>query len=58
MKNGAWFPLHGRKKIDDGLIRPSGNAVCILGRKDLTSRKNAASVNASDIGEVGFFCKH
>ena len=48
MKNGAWFPLHGKKKIDDGLIRPSGNAVCILGRKVLTFRKDAASIQASD----------
>lgn len=58
MIDSEWFHLHRRKGYEDGLIQPSANAVFILGRKVPTLRKDAASIQASDIGAVGFFCKH
>ena len=56
MIDGEWFALHRRKGYEDGLIQLSANPVFILGRKALTFRKDAASMRASDIGAVGFFC--
>jgi hypothetical protein len=58
MIDGEWFALHRSKGCDDGLIQPGPNPVFILGRKVLTFRKDAASIQASDIGAGGFLCKH
>ena len=56
MIGGEWFALHRSKGYEDGLIQLSANPVFILGRKVLTFRKDAASMRASDISAVGFFC--
>ena len=56
MIDGEWFALHRRKRYEDGLFQLSANPVFIFGRKVLTFRKDAASMRASDISTVGFFC--
>jgi hypothetical protein len=56
MIDGEWFALHRRKGYEDGLIQLSANPVFILERKVLTFRKDTASMRASDISAVGFFC--
>ena len=58
MIGGEWFALHRRKRYEDGFIQLGANPVFILGREVLTFQKNPASIQASDIGAVGFFCKH
>jgi hypothetical protein len=58
MTDGGWFTLHRSKGYEDGLIQLGANPVFILGRKVLTFHKNAASIQASDVGTGGFLCNH